>query len=100
MFPRNGRYAYRPERSLLAAFGALTGKQRGVPYGTDGSRFMGATFDPSGLYRLSAVFDWMDRIGLTIDAIHAHVLALQDLFRAEIARAGMRPMCEAGFALS
>ena len=30
-------------------------------------RFMGATFDPSGLYRLAAVFDWMDEIGLTVD---------------------------------
>ena len=38
-------------------------------------RFLGATFDPSGLYRLAAVFDWMDGIGLTVAAIHAHVLA-------------------------
>ena len=56
---------------------------------------MGATFDPSGLYRLAAVLDWMDGIGLTVEAIHDHVLALQDLFRAEIARAKLRPLCDA-----
>jgi kynureninase len=72
----------------FAAFGALSGSSsNSVAYGTDGTRFMGATFDPSGLYRLAAVFDWMDGIALTVDAIHAHVLALQDLFRTELARA-------------
>jgi selenocysteine lyase/cysteine desulfurase len=63
-----------------AAFGALSGKQVGVPYGRDGSRFLGATFDPSGLYRLRAVLAWMGEIGLTVEAIHAHVLALQETF--------------------
>src|SRR5207302_1155624 len=52
-------------------------------------------FDPSGLYRLAAVFDWMDAIGLTVDTIHRHVMALQDIFHAELARAGVRPLCEA-----
>jgi kynureninase len=37
----------------------------------------------------------MDGIGLTVAAIHEHVLALQDLFRAEIARANVRPLCDA-----
>ena len=64
----------------FAAFGALTARQTGVPYGEDGSRFWGATFDPVGLYRLRAVFDWMASIGLTIEAIHGHALALQGLF--------------------
>jgi kynureninase len=79
-------HAPRPrDTGWFAAFGALTGAQQGVPYGTDGSRFLGATFDPSGLYRLAAVFDWIDAIGLTVPAIHAHVLALQELFLARIA---------------
>ena len=56
---------------------------------------MGATFDPTGLYRLAAVLDWMDAIGLTVAAIHDHVLALQDLFLAAIARAQVRPLCDA-----
>jgi kynureninase len=66
-----------------------------VAYGSDGTRFMGATFDPTGLYRLAGVFDWMDEIGLTVDAIHAHVLALQDLFLAAVARAKVRALGEA-----
>ena len=79
-------YAPRPrDTGWYAAFGALTGASDGrVAYGTDGSRFLGATFDPSGLYRLAAVFDWMDAIGLTVGAIHDHVLALQELFLKEI----------------
>ncbi len=90
-------FATRPrDTGWFAAFGALeAGAGRGVPYGTDGSRFMGATFDPAGLYRMAAVFAWMDEIGLTVAAIHEHVLALQDLFRAEIARARIRLLTEA-----
>jgi kynureninase len=78
-------YAPRPrDTGWFAAFGALTGAQQGVPYGTDGSRFLGATFDPSGLYRLGSVLDWIESIGLTVPAIHAHVLALQERFLEEI----------------
>ena len=79
-------YAPRPrDTGWFAAFGALTGAQRGVPYGDDGSRFLGATFDPSGLYRLAAVLDWIDEIDLGIEAIHAHASALAALFLKEIA---------------
>jgi kynureninase len=80
-------FAPRPrDTGWLAAFGALTAPPDGrVAYGADGSRFLGATFDPSGLYRLAAVFDWVDAIGLTVPAIHAHVLGLQERFLAEIA---------------
>jgi kynureninase len=90
-------FAMRPrDTGWFAAFGALRdGASGGVAYGTDGSRFMGATFDPSGLYRLAAVFDWMDEIGLTVQAIHEHALALQALFLAELARAKIKPLCDA-----
>jgi selenocysteine lyase/cysteine desulfurase len=90
-------FAPRPrDTGWFAAFGALGGKgDSSVAYGPDGSRFMGATFDPTGLYRLAGVFDWMDEIGLNVDAIHAHVLALQDLFLAAVARAKVRPLGEA-----
>jgi kynureninase len=89
--------AMRPrDTGWFAAFGALRdGGSASVAYGTDGTRFMGATFDPTGLYRLAAVFDWMDEIGLSVEAIHDHVLALQELFRAEIARAKVKPLCDA-----
>src|SRR5262249_59304190 len=79
-----------------AAFGALQAGGGGrVAYGKDGTRCMGATFDPTGLYRLAAVFDWMKEIGLTVEAIHDHVLALRALFRAEVARAKIKPLCDA-----
>jgi len=79
-------YAPRPrDTGWFAAFGALTGAQHGVPYGDDGSRFLGATFDPSGLYRFAAVLDWIDEIDLRIETIHAHASALAALFLKEIA---------------
>jgi kynureninase len=67
-----------------------------VPYGTDGSRFMGATLDPSGLYRLGAVLDWIDQIDLTVPAIHQHVLGLQEQFLTGIA--GIAPLQNARLA--
>ncbi len=74
-------YALRPrDTGWYAAFGALTARQDGVPYGHEGSRFWGATFDPIGFYRQRAVFGWMAEIGLTVPAIHHHALALQERF--------------------
>lgn len=62
-----------------AAFGALSAAQESRTAYTDtGWRFMGSTFDPSGLYRFNAVQDWLQRDGVTVAMIHAHVRALQD----------------------
>ncbi len=64
-----------------AAFGALErGEGARVGYGADGSRFLGATFDPSGLYRLVAVLGWLAELGLDAAAIHAHAHRLQRNF--------------------
>jgi selenocysteine lyase/cysteine desulfurase len=64
-----------------AAFGALErGEGARVGYGADGSRFLGATFDPSGLYRLDAVLGWLAELGLDAAAIHAHAHRLQQIF--------------------
>jgi selenocysteine lyase/cysteine desulfurase len=41
-------------------------------------RFMGATFDSSGLYRFNAVRRMLDREGLTTDRISNHVRTLQN----------------------
>jgi selenocysteine lyase/cysteine desulfurase len=80
-------YGPRPrDTGWFAAFGALTAKQMGVPYGEDGSRFWGATFDPVGFYRQRSIFDWMARIGLTIDMVHDHALALQEQFLEGVRR--------------
>ena len=45
----------------FAAFEALDEKVAGrVPYSSGAMRFMGATFDPSGLYRLNATMRWLN----------------------------------------
>jgi len=49
-------YAPRPlQTGWFADFGAMEGKQGEVGYNKDGSRFLGATYDPTGLYRFNAV---------------------------------------------
>ncbi len=78
-----------------AAFGALEAAQAGVPYGPEGMRFWGATFDPVGLYRQRAVFDWLDGIGVDVPAIHGHALALQELFLDGLRKAGAGPLADA-----
>ncbi len=89
-------FAPRPrDTGWFAAFGALASKQSGVPYGEDGTRFLGATFDPSGLYRQAAVFDWLARIGVTVDAIHSHVVALQTSFLEALRNHAFRPLLDA-----
>ena len=87
-------YAPRPrDTGWFAGFGALTGTAAGeVAYAADGSRFLGATFDPSGFYRLAAVFEWMDKIGLSVAAIHEHVLSLQARFLNNVEAAGIEPL--------
>ncbi len=55
-----------------AAFGALAGPQDEVAYAESGWRFMGATFDPSGLYRFDAVLAWMAEHGIDAGTAQAH----------------------------
>jgi selenocysteine lyase/cysteine desulfurase len=73
-----------------AAFGALEhGEGASVGYGADGSRFLGATFDPSGLYRLDAVLGWLAELELDAAAIHGHALGLQERFIAGLGGLGL-----------
>jgi selenocysteine lyase/cysteine desulfurase len=74
-----------------AAFGALAGKQDEVGYAGDGWRFMGATFDPSGLYRLSTALDWFAAQGLTTAMVRDHAHALQARFVAGLESTGLDP---------
>lgn len=67
----------------FAGFGSMEGKQEGVGYGADGSRFLGATYDPTGLYRFNAVRDMLGAESLTTETITARVAAL----RTQIERA-------------
>lgn len=76
-------YGPRPVNTgWYAGFGQL---QRGVtelvPYATDASRFAGATFDPSGIYRLEAVMRWLrEDVGIGPSEISSHVGGLQSDF--------------------
>ena len=61
-------------------------------YPKDARRFLGATFDPSGLYRFNAVQRMLEQNGLTTSRISAHVAALQ---RQLIATLGGTPLAHA-----
>jgi selenocysteine lyase/cysteine desulfurase len=74
-----------------AAFGALAGPQGEVGYAADGWRFMGATFDPSGLFRLDAALGWFAGLGLTTAAVRDHAHALAGRFVAGLPGTGLDP---------
>lgn len=66
-----------PITGWFAEFEDLTLPAGSVGYAKDASRFMGATFDPSALYRFTAVRRMLAENGLTTARISAHVDALQ-----------------------
>jgi selenocysteine lyase/cysteine desulfurase len=77
-------YALRPQNTgWFADFGAMEAKQGEVAYGADGSRFLGATYDPTGLYRFNAVRAMLKREGLDTAAVTARC----DALRAQMAAA-------------
>jgi selenocysteine lyase/cysteine desulfurase len=61
----------------FAEFEDLTLPPGSVGYAKDASRFLGATFDPSALYRFTAVRRMLAENGLTTARISAHVENLQ-----------------------
>ncbi len=73
-------YGPRPvDTGWYAGFGQLeSGITEQIHFSSDGNRFAGATFDPSGIYRMRSVLGWLDEEGVTMDAIHAHARSLQD----------------------
>jgi len=60
----------------FAEFEDLSLPPGSVGYAKDASRFLGATFDPSGLYRFNAVQRMLADNGLTTSSISGHVAAL------------------------
>jgi selenocysteine lyase/cysteine desulfurase len=76
----------------FAEFEDLSLPPGSVGYAKDASRFLGATFDPSGLYRFTAVRRMLAESGLTTERISAHVEALQGML---IERIGETPLAEA-----
>ena len=81
-------YAPRPlQTGWFADFGAMEGKQGRVGYNADGSRFLGATYDPTGLYRFNAIRRMLAAEGLDTATISK---------RCETLRAQMVSAIEAG----
>jgi selenocysteine lyase/cysteine desulfurase len=71
-------YGERPRiTGWFAEFEDLSLPPGRVGYAKDARRFLGATFDPSGLYRFTAVRRMLEENGLTTARISAHCAALQ-----------------------
>ena len=68
-----------PVTGWFAEFEDLSLPPGSVGYAKDASRFMGATFDPSALYRFNAVQRMLAEYGLTTARISEHVAGLQRL---------------------
>ncbi len=66
-----------PITGWYAEFGELTAPPGGVGYTADAMRFMGATFDPSALYRFVAIRRMLAAEELTTAKVSAYVEALQ-----------------------
>ena len=78
-------YAPRPEYTgWFADFVAMEGKQQGVAYSQDGGRFLGATYDPTPLYRFNAVCAMLTAEGLDTGAITARVATLRGILESAI----------------
>lgn len=74
-------FAPRPEiTGWYAEFDDLALPPGSVGYAPDGRRFLGSTFDPSGLYRFCAVRAMLEVEGLSTQVISAHVTRLQQQF--------------------
>jgi len=69
-----------PVTGWYAEFEDLTLPPGSVGYARDASRFMGATFDPSALYRFNAIQRTLADNGLTTASISAHAADLQRQF--------------------
>jgi selenocysteine lyase/cysteine desulfurase len=78
-------YGPRPhDTGWYAGFSALEGSGSGVAYAQDGSRFLGATFDVSALYRFNAVQNWLSQEGLTVAKMLGHVRGIERAFLSEL----------------
>jgi kynureninase len=68
-----------------AEFAELSNRKPGtVGYAATGDRFAGATFDPSGIYRLNAVMRWLQAEDLTIAAMRDYTHDLQRTFAGQL----------------
>lgn len=73
-------FGRRPEiTGWYAEFAALEKAPGRIGYAADAMRFMGSTFDPSGLYRFVAVRDMLATEGLSTAATNAHIAPLREM---------------------
>ncbi|MGC8535667.1 MAG: aminotransferase class V-fold PLP-dependent enzyme [Rhizomicrobium sp.] len=78
-------YGPRPrDTGWYASFSALKDGKPAVAYGRDGTRFLGATFDVSGLYRFNAVQDWLAQQSLSVGTMLGEVRKLERHFLASL----------------
>jgi len=81
-----------PVTGWFAEYDDLVLPPGSVGYASDARRFLGATFDPSGLYRFNAVQRMLGANGLTTARISDHVAVLQ---RQLTERIGQTPLGDA-----
>lgn len=87
---------FRPRQTgWFAHFAGLEARAATVDYGAGGQRFLGATFDASGIYRGLYALRWMDEMGLAPAVLAAHARArtqrIIDAFDAhDLGRLGLR----------
>jgi selenocysteine lyase/cysteine desulfurase len=81
-----------PVTGWFAEFEDLSLPPGSVGYAKDASRFLGATFDPSALYRFTAVRRMLADNGLTTGTVSRHVAGLQSKLLGELANT---PLTEA-----
>lgn len=79
----------------FADFGAIEAKQGAVGYASDGGRFLGATYDPSGLYRFNAVQEMLRKEGISTEAIASRVDTLRTDLKTAIKSGAIGPLHEA-----
>jgi selenocysteine lyase/cysteine desulfurase len=79
-----------PVTGWFAEFEDLTLPPGSVGYARDASRFLGATFDPSGLYRFTAVRRMLAQAKLSTARISAHVEVLQRRLVAALESTALR----------
>lgn len=72
----------------FAEFEDLEAAPGAVGYAPDGRRFLGATFDPTALYRFNAVRRMLGEAGLTTRTISEYVIPLQQRFTSACAMPG------------
>ena len=70
----------------FAEFGELEAQKSDekVRYAKNGNRFAGATFDPSGIYRMRSVLRMLDQQGLDQFTLHKFVSGLRDGFAEQL----------------